>query len=83
MIIINKKGAFCWFLLHINIYQSTWRHVLEDSTLHQPRCEIINPYNAKGILSFLFTAYLTTVSVAYIEYGREKVTLDNNKLAGT
>ena len=28
---------------------------------------ILKPYNAKGILAFLFMAYLTPVSVAHIE----------------
>lgn len=67
IIIVNEKRAFCWFLSHITIYQSTRRHVLEDSTLHQLRCEILKTYSAKGTLSFLFMTYLTTVSVAYIE----------------
>jgi hypothetical protein len=65
-------------------YQSTPRHVPEVSTLHQLRCEILKPYNAKGILSLMFMAYLTTASAAHIEQGREKVTLENdNKLVGT
>jgi hypothetical protein len=83
IIIINKKVCILSVLITYS-YQSTPRRVIQDSTLHQLRCEILKSYNAKGILSFMFMAYLTTVSAAHIEQGREKVTLENdNKLAGT